>query len=53
MDKFYSEHYFEIWLEQVSPEVKIWLNKKIAYLDKNIKFNSKILDMALVSALKS
>ncbi len=45
MDDFFSKHFFENWLEQASPEIKEWFSKEIEYLRKNIKPNSKILDI--------
>jgi 2-polyprenyl-3-methyl-5-hydroxy-6-metoxy-1,4-benzoquinol methylase len=45
MDNFYSKPYFEILLKQATPEIKDWFQKEIEYLRKNIKPNSKILDV--------
>jgi 2-polyprenyl-3-methyl-5-hydroxy-6-metoxy-1,4-benzoquinol methylase len=45
MDKFYSKPYFEILLKQATPEIKDWFQKEIECLKKNIKPNSKILDV--------
>ena len=45
MDKFFSKPYFEIWLKQASPEIKKWFQEEIDYLKKNIKLDSKILDV--------
>ena len=43
--KFFSKPFFEIWLNQAYPKIKEWFQKEIAYLKKNIKQNSKILDI--------
>ena len=45
IDKFFSKPYFEIWLKQAHPKIKDWFQKEIEYLKKNIKPNSKILDV--------
>jgi 2-polyprenyl-6-hydroxyphenyl methylase/3-demethylubiquinone-9 3-methyltransferase len=45
MDNFFSKRFFETWLEQAAPEIKDWFSKEIEYLEKNIKPNSKILDI--------
>jgi 2-polyprenyl-6-hydroxyphenyl methylase/3-demethylubiquinone-9 3-methyltransferase len=45
MDKFYSNPYFEILLKQATPEIKDWFQREIEYMKKNIKPNSKILDV--------
>ena len=42
---FFSKPFFEIWLNQAHPKIKDWFKKEIAYLKKNIKPNSKILDI--------
>jgi len=42
---FFSKPFFEIWLEQATPEIKDWFQREIVYLKKNIKPNSKILDV--------
>jgi len=44
-DKFFSKPFFETWLKQAHPKIKDWFQKEIAYLKKNIKPNSKILDI--------
>ena len=44
-NKFFSKPFFEIWLKQAHPKIKDWFEKEIAYLKKNIKPNSKILDI--------
>ena len=43
--KFFSKSFFEIWLNQSYSKIKDWFQKEIAYLKKNIKPNSKILDI--------
>ncbi len=45
MDNFFSKHFFETWLKQAAPEIKDWFSKETEYLEKNIKPNSKILDI--------
>ncbi len=45
MDKFFSKPYFEIWLKQASPEIKKWFQEEIDYLKRDIKPDSKILDV--------
>jgi 2-polyprenyl-6-hydroxyphenyl methylase/3-demethylubiquinone-9 3-methyltransferase len=45
MKDFFSKPYFKIWLKQASPEIKEWFQKEIEYLKKNIRPNSKILDV--------
>lgn len=43
--KFFSKPFFEVWLNQAHPKIKDYFEKEIAYLKKNIKPNSKILDI--------
>ena len=43
--KFFSKPFFEVWLNQAHPKIKEWFQKEIAYLKKNIRPNSKILDV--------
>ena len=45
IDNFFSKPFFEIWLKQAHPKIKEWFQKEIKYLKKNIKPNSKILDV--------
>lgn len=44
-DKFFSKPFFEVWLNKAHPKIKNWFQKEIDYLKKNIKPNSKILDV--------
>jgi len=44
-NKFFSKSFFETWLKQAHPKIKDWFQKEIVYLKKNIKQNSKILDV--------
>ncbi len=45
IDNFFSKPFFETWLKQAHPRIKEWFQKEIDYLRKNIKPNSKILDV--------
>ena len=45
MEQFFSKPFFEVWLNQAHPKIKDWFQKEIVYLNKNIKPNSKILDI--------
>lgn len=45
MKDIYSKPYFENWLNVAGQITKEWFTKEIEYLKKNIKPNSKILDV--------
>ncbi len=45
MNSFWAKTTYEIWLEQATPEIKDWFQRELRYLKKNIKPNSKILDI--------
>lgn len=44
-DFFSKKPYFDSWLENPIPEIKDWLDKEVEYLKKNIKPDSKVLDV--------